>query len=95
MLVIFISMNRFEFTLNYGDANIYNQEFNTAYGSETENLNRNNFSDDDYDKIEDKVSNLMEKINDNYDQYYNKSLNKAVKQLKSILITESKNKLKL
>ena len=37
----------------------------------------------------------MEKINDNYDQYYNKSLNKAVKQLKSILITESKNKLKL
>lgn len=75
-----------------GDANIYNQEYNCAYGSEYEKIDRDMFkSEEEYEKEMRKCENLLEKLDENYNENYKKALNNAFKELKKILNQEMKN----
>jgi len=74
-----------------GDANIYNKEYNCAYGSESEILYDKFKNEEDYEKELSKCENLLEKLDENYEKNYEKALNNAFKELKKILVKEIKS----
>lgn len=85
------SENRLKGFFPLGDANIYNKEYNCAYGSESEILYDKFKNEADYEKELSKCENLLEKLDENYNENYDKALNNAFKELKKILIKEIKS----
>lgn len=76
-----------------GDANIYNKKYNCAYGSEYEKINESDFPNkESYNKVQNDIDNIMEKINDNYNLYFKESFHKAFKEMKKIILKENLSK---
>lgn len=73
-----------------GDGNVYNQETDTAYGSEFEKLNIH-YGDPQYNILEEKFDNIRQDIDENFDKYYGKAEKIAFKQFKEHLLAEYKN----
>ena len=73
-----------------GDSNVYNVEYNCAYGSEYDKVHEEDFSSRaQYDKVMNEADDKMGKINDNFEEVSNKALNKAFKELKHIILNEN------
>lgn len=76
-----------------GDSNIYNIQYDCAYGSEYEKIDESQFSSQkEYEIARDKAESMMDKMNDSYETQSDKALKNAFKDLKNILINESLNK---
>jgi hypothetical protein len=77
-----VKENRLKSYFPLGDGNIYNQETNTAYGSE--------FEADLEELDEEKYEKMKLKIDNNYIAYYDKAEAIGFKQFKQFLFDESK-----
>lgn len=85
--------NRLKGFFPTGDANIYNIQYNCAYGSEEELSRESDFSSREaYDKAMNEADSLMNNINENYNVLLEKALNKAFKQIKKIIVEENLSK---